>query len=139
MNRKNLVGLKVAVAATIALCGCASAAAPRHTPEVRQSASGALEAARNAWTECVRTAIPGVEDPQSSSEVVARAAMKHCSAQYTDMLRVLASTFVPTCSRDSDCTRSALAKAQREATQAATDEVVTARIRVAGAQVLKCQ
>jgi hypothetical protein len=32
-----------------------------------------------------------------------------------------------------------MAKAEREATKTATDEVLTERIRVAGAQVLVCQ
>jgi hypothetical protein len=46
---------------------------------------------------------------------------------------------VPSCGQDSNCTRAALAKAEREATRTAIDEVMTARIRVAGAQVLECQ
>ena len=65
--------------------------------------------------------------------------MNGCSDEYTNMTRALARTLAPTCGRDADCTRNALAKAQREATQAATDDVVTARVRAAGAQVLKCQ
>jgi hypothetical protein len=87
VNRKNLLKL-VAVAATAALCGCASVPAPQHTADVE---------------------------------------------------RIVARSLAPRCGRAADCTRNALAKAQREATQAASDEVVTARVPVAGAQVLKCE
>lgn len=65
--------------------------------------------------------------------------MKSCSDQYTDMMRALSRTLAPTCDQDSDCTRAALAKAEREATRAATEAVVTERVQVAGAQVLKCE
>ena len=140
MNRKNLIELMATVAATVALCGCASAPRPQHTADIRQEPAGAeLGITRNAWAECVRAAIPRFDTPQTSSEAVARAAMKGCSDEYTAMERVLTRTLAPTCRRDPDCTRVALAKAQREATQDATADVVTARVRVAGAQVLVCQ
>jgi hypothetical protein len=139
MNRKNLIELMVGIAATAALCGRASAATPQHTEGVGQEAARELDVTRNAWLECVRAAIPPLDQSESPSAAVARAAMNSCSDQYTAMLGALSRTLVPTCDRDSDCTRAALAKAEREATQAATDEVVTARIRIAGAQVLKCE
>jgi hypothetical protein len=139
MNRKNLIELMVGIAATAALCGRASAAAPQQTDGIGQEAARELEVTRNAWLECVRAAIPRLDHPESTSNAVAHAAMNSCSDQHTAMLVALSRTLVPTCDRDSDCTRAALAKAEREATQAATDEVVTARIRVAGAQVLKCE
>jgi hypothetical protein len=139
MTRRYLMALMVTVAATAALCGRANAATPQHTPDVGQEAARELEVTRNAWSECVRDAIPRLDQPESTSEAVARAAMKSCSVQYTAMLGALSRTLVPTCDRDSDCTRAALAKAEREATRAATEEVVSARIRVAGAQVLKCE
>jgi hypothetical protein len=139
MNRKNLIELIVAVAATVALCGLASAATPQHTEGMGQDAARELDVTRNAWLECVRAAIPRLDQPESTSDAVARAAMNSCSDQYTAMLGALSRTLVPTCDRDSDCARVALAKAERAATRAATDEVVTARIRVAGAQVLKCE
>jgi hypothetical protein len=139
MNRKNLIALMLAVAATAAVCGRASAAAPQNTGDTGQEAARELDVTRNAWSECVRTAIPRLDYPESTSDAVARAAMNSCSDRYADMVRALSRTLVPTCGRDSDCTRAALAKAEREATRAATDEVTTARIRVAGAQVLKCE
>jgi hypothetical protein len=140
MNRMNLIELLAAVVVTAALSGCAGAPAPQHTPDVRpETTRDELGLTRNAWAKCVRAAIPRLDDPQSPSEVVARAAMKGCSGEYTDMVQALARTLAPTCGRDSNCTRGALAKAQLEATRAATDEVVSARIRVAGAQVLKCE
>jgi hypothetical protein len=139
MNRKNLIGLMMAVAATAALCGHASAATPQNTEDTGQEAARELAVTHSAWLECVRAAIPRLDQPESTSAAVAHAAMNSCSDQYADMVRALSRTLVPSCARDSDCTRPALAKAEREATQAATDEVVTARIRVAGAQVLKCQ
>jgi hypothetical protein len=139
MNRKNLIELMVAVAATAALCGRASAATPQNPGDTGQAAASELDVTRNAWLECVRAAIPRLDHPESTSDAVARAAMNSCSDQYTAMRRALSRTLVPTCGQDSDCTRAALAKAEREATQTATDEVVTARIRVAGAQVLKCE
>ncbi|HEY2591373.1 MAG TPA: hypothetical protein VGI35_07255, partial [Steroidobacteraceae bacterium] len=137
MNRKNLIELMATVAATVALCGCASAPAPQHTADVRQEATKVLGSTRNAWAQCIRAAIPRLDDPQSSSDVlasdvVARAAMKSCSDEYTDMVRALARTLPPTCGRDPDCTRGALATAQREATQVVTEDVVTARVRAAG-------
>jgi hypothetical protein len=139
MNHKSLIELMVALAAAAALCGHASAATPQRTADTGQQAATELDIAHNAWSECVRAAIPRLDHPESTSDAVARAAMSSCSSQYADMERALSRTLVPTCAQDSDCTRNALAKAQREATQAATDEVVTARIRVAGAQVLICQ
>src|SRR5665213_1174728 len=139
MNRKNLIGLVVAVTATAALCGRASAATPQNPGDTGQEAARELDVTRNAWLECVRAAIPRLDHPESTSDAVARAAVNSCSAQYADMVRALSRTLLPTCGQDSDCTRNALAKAEREATRVATDEVVTARIRVAGAQVLICQ
>jgi hypothetical protein len=139
MNRKNLLELMAAVAATAGLCACVSAPTPQHSADTRLEADGDLGGTRGAWAECVRAAIPQVEDPRSSSEVVARDAMKGCSDQYTAMMDALARTQQPTCSQDPDCARSALAKAQHEAIQTATAEVVDARVRVAGAQVLKCE
>ena len=139
MNRKNLIELMVGIAATAALCGRVSAAPPPHTEGMGQEAARELDVTRNAWLECVRAAIPPLDQPESPSAAVARAAMNSCSVQYTAMLGALSRTLVPTCDRDSDCTRAAQAKAEREATRAATEEVVSARIRVAGAQVLKCE
>ena len=139
MNRRSLPELVVAVAATAALCGLASAATPQHTADTAQEATRELDATRNAWLECVRAAIPRLDHPESTSDAVARAAMTSCTDRYADLVRALSRTLVPTCAQDSDCTRNALAKAQSEATRAATDEVVTARIRVAGARVLECQ
>jgi len=139
MNRWNLVDLMVAVAAMAALCGCASAPAPQRAADMRQGGARELATTRNAWTECVQAAIPRLDHPESPSAVVARAAMNNCSDEYTNMTGALARSLAPTCGRDADCTRNALAKAQREATQAATHDVVTERVRVAGAQVLKCQ
>jgi hypothetical protein len=139
MNRKNLIELMVAVAATAALCGLASAAAPQHTEDTAQEAAGELGVTRSAWLECVRAAIPRLDHPESTSDAVARGAMNSCSDRYTAMLRALSRTLVPTCAQDSDCARAALVKAEREATRAAIDEVMTARIRVAGARVLECQ
>ncbi len=139
MNRKNLIELIVAVAATAALCGRASAATPQNTPDTGQEAARDLDVTRKAWSECVLAAIPRLDHPESTSEAVAQAAMDSCSDKYTDMMRALSRTLGPTCSQDSDCTRTALATAQDEATRAATDQVVTARIRVAGAQVLICE
>lgn len=139
MNRRNPIELMVAVAATAALCGCASAPAPQHPADTGQQIAGVLGIARNAWAECVRAAIPRLDHPPSTSDAVARAAMNGCSNEYQDMERALVRSLTPTCGRDADCTRNALAKARREATQAATDDVVTARVRAAGAQVLKCQ
>lgn len=138
MYRKNLIELMVAVAATIALCGCASAPTPHHAADLRQEARE-VGIARNAWSECVQAAIPQFDEPDTSSADVARAAMKGCSDQYTAIEQALVRTLAPSCGQDADCTRGALAKAQREATQAATDDVITERVRVAGAQVLKCQ
>jgi hypothetical protein len=139
MNRNNLIELMAVVAATAAVCGCASAPMPQDTTDVRQEIARELNATRNVWAECVRAAIPRLDHPESTSAVVARAAMNGCSIEYADVERILTHTLAPTCGRDPDCTRNALAKAQREATRAATDDVVTARVRVAGAQVLKCQ
>jgi hypothetical protein len=144
MNRKSLIELMAAVAATAALCGCASAPAPQHTVDTQRGAARELGVTRNAWAECVRAAISRLDHPQSSSDVVssdviARAAMKDCSEQYSDMVRALARTLAPTCGRDPDCARSAFATAQREATQAATEDVVTARVRAAGTAALQCQ
>jgi hypothetical protein len=139
MNRKNLIELMVGIAATAALCGRASAATPQHAEGVTQEAAKELEVTRKAWLECVRAAIPGLDHPESTSDAVAHAAMNSCSNQHTAMLGALSRTLVPSCDRDSECTRNALAKAESEATRMATDEVVTARIRVAGAQVLICQ
>ena len=138
MNGKNLIELMVAIAVTTVLCACASAPTPQHIADMRQEAAE-VGSARNAWSECVQAAIPQFDNPETSSADVARAAMKGCANQYTDLERALVSTLAPSCGGDASCTRRALAKTQREATQSATDDVVTARVRVAGAQVLKCQ
>jgi hypothetical protein len=135
MNRKNRIELVAAAAATAALCGCTIVPTSRHTVESRQESVGNLDVARKAWTDCIQAAIPRVDDPHSSSVVVARVAMKGCSDEYSAMTRTLAST----CGRNPDCTRDTLAKAERVATQAATEDVVNARVHVAGAQVLKCE
>jgi len=127
-----LIQLMMAVAATAAVSGYAIADTP-------QQGAGELAIARTAWTECVRAAIPRLDHPPLTSDVVARAAMDSCADQYSDLVRALSRTLAPTCARDSDCTRAAVAKAQGEATRTAVDEVMTARIRVAGAQVLECQ
>jgi hypothetical protein len=139
MNRKNLIELLVAVTATAALCGLANAATPQHAEDTAQESAKGLDVTRNAWLECLRAAIPPLDHPESTSDAVARAAMNSCSDQYAAVERALARTLVPSCGRDPDCTRNALAKAQTEAARAATEEVVTARIRVAGARVLECQ
>ena len=139
MNRKNLIGLMAAVAATAALSGPASAATPQTTGDTGQEGARELDVTRNAWTQCVRAAIPRLDHPESTSAAVAQAAMNSCSDPYADMVRALSRTLVTTCGQEADCTRNALAKAAHEATRAATDEVVTERIRVAGAQVLICQ
>jgi hypothetical protein len=139
MNRRNLTGLMAAAAAACALCGLANADTPQHTQDTAQEAAGGVDATRNVWLACVRAAIPRLDHPESTSEAVARAAMDSCSDQYADMVRALSRSLVPTCAQDSDCARNALAKAQGEASRVATDEVVTARIRVAGEQVLVCQ
>jgi hypothetical protein len=139
VNRKNPIGLMVAVAATAALCGLAGAATPQHTEDTAQEAAAELDVSRSTWLECVRAAIPRLDHPESTSDAVARGAMNSCSDQYTAMLRALSRTLAPACAQDSDCTRAALAKAGREATRTAVDEVMTARIRVAGARVLECQ
>jgi hypothetical protein len=139
MNRKNVIQLMAAVALTAYLCGCAGAPAPQHTADMGPKAARQLGTTRNAWAECVRAAIPRVDDSLSTSDAVARAAMKGCSDEYTDMVQALARTLTPTCNRGSGCEQGALAKAQLEAIRVATDDVVTARVRVAGAQVLKCE
>lgn len=139
MNRKNLMQLLVALTAAAASCGPASAATPQHAEATTQGAASALDVARNAWLECVRAAIPRLDHPESPSAAVARAAMDSCADRYADLVRALSRRLASSCAQDSGCTDNALAKAQSEATQAATDEVVTARIRVAGARVLECQ
>lgn len=144
MNRMNLIELVAAVAATAAFCACASAPPPPHTADMRQDAARELGIARSAWAQCIRAAIPRLDASQSSSDVassdiVARAAMNSCSDEYTHMVRALRRTLAPACGRDSDCTRRALATAEREATQAATADVVTARVRAAGTAAQQCQ
>jgi len=127
MKSGNLGRLMLAIVVAAAVCRPAGAAASE------------LDVAHQAWLECVRAAIPQLDHPESTSETIARAAMNRCADQYAEVVRVLSRSLVPSCAPDSDCTREALAKAQSEATRIATDEVVTARIRVAGAQVLVCQ
>jgi hypothetical protein len=139
VNRKNLIEMLLAVAATAALCGGASAATPKRSEDGGQQAVRALDVTRAAWAECIRAAIPRLDQPPATSDLVARAAMDSCSDKYSDMVRALSRTLVPSCGEDLKCTRAALAKAEREATQTAIDEVTTARIRVAGARVLECQ
>ena len=133
------IELIFAVAAAAAVCGLANAATPQHADDPGPETARGLDVARNAWLECVRAAIPRVDHPESTSEAVARAAMTSCTDRYADMVHALSRTLVPTCAQDAECTRNALAKVQSEATRTATDEVMTARIRVAGAQVLVCQ
>jgi hypothetical protein len=139
MNRKNLIRLMAAVAATAYLCGCASAPAVQHASDTGPEAARQLGITHNAWAECVRSAIPRLDDSLSTSDAVARAAMKSCSDEYTDMVQALTRTLAPTCGRAPGCEQGALAKAQLDAIRAATDDVVSARVRVAGAQVLKCE
>jgi hypothetical protein len=139
MNRKNLIKMMSAVVATATLCGAACAATPQQAEGTGQPAARELDVTRTAWTECIRAAIPRLDHPPAISDVVARAAMDSCSDKYSDMVRALSRTLVPSCGQDSNCTRAALAKAERDATRTAIDEVMTARIRVAGAQVLECQ
>lgn len=139
MNRKNLIELMLAAVATAALGGPASAATPQPTEEMGQQAVRELDVTRTVWTECIRAAIQRLDHPPAISDVVARAAMDSCADKYSDVVRALSLTLVPTCGQDSNCTRAALAKDEREAARTAIDEVMTARIRVAGAQVLECQ
>jgi hypothetical protein len=139
MNRKNLIEMMAAVVATAALCGPAGAATPQQTEGIGQPAARELDVTRSAWVECIRAVIPRLDHPPAISNVVARAAMDSCADKYSDMARALSHTLVPSCGQDANCTRTALTKAEREATQTAIDEVMTARIRVAGAQVLECQ
>jgi len=144
VNHRYLIELMAAVAATAALWGCASVPAPQHTVDMRRGAARELGIARNAWAQCIRAAIPRLDDLQSSSEVlsseaVARAALKSCSGEYADMVRALAGTLAPNCARDSACTRDAMARAQRTAMQVATDDVVIARIGAADAAALRCE
>lgn len=144
MNRKNLIGLMAAVAAMAALCGCASTPAPQQTADMRQEAAREFGIARNVWADCIRVAIPRLDDPESSagvlsSHVVARAAMKDCSNEYRVMMGDLARTLAPSCSRDRDCRRAAMATAEHKAMTAATQEVMNARIRAAGAAALQCE
>lgn len=144
MYRNNLIELMAAVAVTAALCGCASAPPPQDTADMRQAATRELGVTRTAWAQCIRAAIPRFDDAQASSEVassddVARAAMQSCAREYADMVRALERTLAPNCGRSRDCTREALATAQREATKAATEDVVTARVRAAGAAALQCE
>jgi hypothetical protein len=138
MIRKNLIAMLLAVVATAAVCGPASAATPQQTEGTGQQAAQELDVTRAAWMECIRAAIPRLDHPPAISDVVARAAMDSCADKYSDMVRALSRTLVPSCGQDSNCTRAALAKAEREASRTAIDEVMTARIRVAGAQVLEC-
>lgn len=116
----------------------------QRTANKGSDASSELGATRSAWAQCIQAAIPRLDDSESSSEVapsgtIARAAMKACSHQYSDMLRALTRTLAPTCGGNSDCRRRALANAEREAMQTATDDVVTARVRASGAAALRCQ
>ncbi|MEJ0008879.1 MAG: hypothetical protein WDM77_21570 [Steroidobacteraceae bacterium] len=138
MNRTNLMELLTALAGMIALVGCASTPTSQHTG-VRLQSVEEPGIAGSPWAACVRAAIPRLDDSQATSVVVAHAAMKACSDEYTNMERTIVSTLAPMCSRDADCTRGALAKVRHQAMQVATDDVVTARVRVAGDQVLKCQ
>lgn len=139
MNCKILIELLATSAAMAVLCGSANASPPPHTVESPQQPIGDVSVARGTWQQCVRAAIPRVDEPQTSSAAVARAAMKNCSNQYTAMMQAVSQALPPACDHDPACTRAALAKAEREAMQSATDDVVTERVQVAGAQVLKCQ
>jgi hypothetical protein len=140
MNHKNLINIMLTVAATAALYGCASAPAPQQSRDIPQAAtSDELVLTRNAWASCLQTAIPRLDVAQSPTDAVAHAAMQACTAEYTRLTQTQVNALAPACSRDAQCARNATAKAQREATQSAIDAVVTARVRVAGAQAIKCQ
>lgn len=146
MNPKKLIAQMAALAAAAVLCGYASApalaqeTAPESAPTaLGQDAAGAVGTARKVWAECVRAAVSRLDDSVSPSAVVAQKAMNGCADQYTQMERAVAGSLAPACSQSPDCTRGALAKIQREATKAATDEVIAARVRVSGDAVLKCQ
>lgn len=136
MNRKNLIGLMAALAA---VAGSASAQETARESAPTEQAATAAGTARKVWAECVRAAVLRLDDSESPSDAVARLAMKSCSDQYTDMVRAVELTLAPSCGRDPDCTRGALATLEREATQAATKEVLAARVRVSNEAVLKCQ
>jgi len=138
MNRKNLIGL-VMVAATAAMCGCASAPASRHTAQVRQEGAPELANSRSALAKCIRAALPQLDDRQSPSATIARAALRGCATEDQDLVRALVRASAPSCGGGADCTRDVEAKAQRDVTQLATDEVVNARVHAAAAQVPKCQ
>lgn len=120
MKRKNPSGLMAAFAAMAVASGYATA-------DAQQQGSGDPAVAHKAWLECVRAAIPALDVPPATSDAVARAAMKGCADKYSEVVRTLPNT------------AAALAKAEREATQTAVNEVTAERIRVANAQVLKCQ
>lgn len=137
MNRKTLI--KLTTLAATALCGWASAASAQNTADPGPAAVKDVSTARAAWTQCVRTAILKLDDSLSPSDVIARAAMKGCTEQYAAVTQALQRTLTPSCTQDPNCTRQALETAQRDAAKAATDEVMAARVRVAGAQVLICQ
>jgi hypothetical protein len=139
MKHKNLIGMLVAFAATAVLSGQAPASTLRRTADIQQGGAGELGVARNAWTECIRAAIPALDIPPATADAVARAAMHSCSEKYSDMTQALTRTLEPTCGQDSKCTQAALARADRDAIRAAVEEVTAERIRVANAQVLKCQ
>lgn len=143
MNVKHLIGLMAGLAAAVALCGCASAPTRQETAQESATpgpeAASAVGTARNVWMECVRAAVSRLDDSESPSDAVARAAMKGCSDEHTRMVAAVARTLAPTCARDADCARSALAKVEREAEKAATQEVLAARVRASGSAVLKCQ
>jgi hypothetical protein len=139
MNRKNLIEMLLTVVATAAFCGAASAATPQPSEDIGQQAVKGLDVTRSAWLECIRAAIPRLDHPPAISNVVAKAAMDSCADKYADLVRAVSRTLAPSCGQDSNCTRVALAKADGDATRTAIDEVMTARIRVAGAQVLECQ
>ena len=138
MNRRNRIALGV-VAVTSALGAWALAGAAPHEPDARRDAAAEFAATRSALAHCIQRALPGLDDHLSSSESVARAALKSCTREFTDMVQAVARLYAPSCGGGSDCTQGALANAERGSTQVAIDEVNTERIRLAGAQVLICQ
>ncbi len=139
MKRTDLIEMMVAVTAVAVLSGNASASTLQRTVDIPQVGAGELGVARNAWMECIRAAIPALDVPPATADEVARAAMTSCSARHSDMTQALTRTVESTCGQDSKCTQAALAKAERDAARTVLDEVTAERIRVANAQVLKCQ
>lgn len=139
MNRKNLIKLLVAIAVTAPVSGYAAPPTPQQNPDVPRPAATALASTRGAWMDCIRGAIPHLDQPPATSEEVARAALSSCADQYAQVTQALTRTLDPACAQDARCAQTALADAEHDATHAALEEVMAARIRVAGAQVLVCE